>query len=79
MASTPPPGDGAFVSVSRATPGWVRRRPLLLAGWLRLGNRVRRTKYAWLIGLAALVAFVALITRANAAAGLGFMADRWVL
>src|SRR5512146_2359302 len=79
MDSTRPRGDAAFTCVSRATPQWVRRRPLLLAGWLRLGNRVRRAKYAWLIGLAALAAFVGLTTQPAASAALAFAADRWAL
>jgi hypothetical protein len=79
MASIPPRGDAEFVCVSRATPRWVRRRPLLLAGWLRLGNRVRRLEYAWLIGLATLAAFIGVITRPAASPVLAFVADRWVL
>jgi hypothetical protein len=79
MASTPRPGEAAFVRVSRVTPGWVRRRPLLLAGWLRLSNRVRRMKYAWLVALLVLGALVWVITRPEAAATLAFLADRWFL
>jgi hypothetical protein len=40
---------------------------------------VRRVKYAWLIGLALLAAFMWLITRPAAATALVFAADRWVL
>ena len=65
--------------MSRATPSWVRRRPLLLAGWLRLGNRVRRLRYAWLIRLAALAVFIGAVTCPQASAALAFVADRWVL
>jgi hypothetical protein len=92
MASIPPRGDAplgsdmALGSVSRAIPKWVRRRPLLLAGWLRLSNRVRRRPQAWLIGprlwfagVLAVIAFAWLITRPEAAATLSFIADRWVL
>lgn len=69
MASTQPGGDEAFACVPRATPKWVRRRPLLLAGWLRLLNRIRRAKYVWLGGgLLVLIAFVWLITRPQIAA-----------
>jgi hypothetical protein len=80
MASIPPRGEAAFASATRATPGWVRRRPLLLAGWLRLSNRVRRRRYVWLGGgLLVLLAFAWVITRPEAAATLSFLADRWVL
>ena len=65
--------------VSRATPQWVRRRPLLLAGWLGFRNRVQRTNYAWLIGFVALAIFIGVITRPAAAAALAFGADRWLL
>lgn len=51
----------------------------MLAGWMRFCNRMRRTKYAWLVGLAALAAFVGMITRPEVAAVLEFAADRWVL
>ena len=92
MASTPPAGDAAFACVTGAVPQWVRRRPLLLAGWLRLANRVRRpsltrgTPRAWLVGprlwfvgMLAVLALAWLITRPEAAATLSFMGDRWVL
>jgi hypothetical protein len=78
MASTPPRGDAAFASVSRATPRWVRRRPLLLAGWLRFSNRFAGPRL-WIVGAFGLVVFGWLIARPEAAATLSFIADRWVL
>src|SRR5262245_28674979 len=70
----------------RVMPRWVRRRPLLLAGWLRLSNRVRRRPQVWLAGprlwfAGALVLVVAawLISRPEATATLSFLADRWFL
>jgi hypothetical protein len=79
MASTPPPGDAAFVCISRVTPRWVRRRPLLLVRWLQLTNRFRGSGYVLVIALVLLAVFVWLVTRPLAAQVLAVASDRWPL
>ena len=79
MGSTPPPGELSFRSIPGATPRWLRRRPLVLAGLLRLTNRVRRMKLAWLAVTVLVAIFVWAITRPFAGAALAFLAERPVI
>lgn len=72
-------GGRPFRTLPRATPRWLARQPLMLAGLLRLTNRLRRMKLGWVVILALLAAFVWLITRPLAATALAFLAERAVL
>ena len=79
MGSTLPPGELSFRSIPGATPRWLRRRPLVLAGLLRLTNRVRRMKLGWLAVIVLVATLVWAITRPFAGAALAFLAERAVI